>query len=77
MGYKVGVSNLICVVGSVGVVDFEVLVVLVNLISGVVGSVLSKTNGSFCGFVVGEEEDKLVSTFVVLNGIEIIVYVDC
>jgi RHS repeat-associated protein len=68
-GYVPGTNaSQVVVHGSPGVADPGVPVVVVNEGSGVTTTVISKSDGSFTTFVIGQETDFISATFVGLNG---------
>ena len=61
-------QNIVVASGLPGTADGGVPVILVNQTAGETSTVLSKPDGSFFGFVRGDEEDWICAVFVNANG---------
>lgn len=63
--------DLTCIIGGPGVADPSVPVILANDDQGNLSTVLSRSNGSFKGFLRARPEELIVATFVNANGTNI------
>jgi RHS repeat-associated protein len=70
-GFDPADPTITCVVGSAGVSDPEVPVVIVNDNTGAAATTRSLTNGSFKTFIRGSVEDLLSAVFTNQNGTEL------